>query len=203
MEDAPVYFSLKFAQAPKTGKHAAGKITYRVLTDPQRRQLYLTLIANEGGGWFSTEIVPFARIETIVEALTDPTAPLLSKRFREAFISRSTNNAGFLAAVLRAEGLLIPVPESAHQHVISGDWAHWKRAMLSVSGESYVPPAKAGSSVAVPIGSTVGLNEEDGVAGKRKRGKRAIATAPTKETGAGQEGSDGHEVMEVGDESPT
>ncbi|MEX6503007.1 hypothetical protein [Pseudomonas zhanjiangensis] len=150
MVDTPAYLSLKLAQASKTGKHAAGRITYRILTDPKRDQLYLTLVSNEGGGWFSTEIVPFARVEAVAEAINDPSAPLLSKQLRQAFISRSANNAGFLAAVLRAEGLLAPSPEAAHQHVMSGDWSQWKQAMLSAAGEAYVPFAKAGAPEAEP-----------------------------------------------------
>lgn len=169
MVDAPAYLSLKLAQASKTGKHAAGRITYRILTDLKRDQLYLTLVSNEGGGWFSTEIVPFARIEAVADAINDPSAPLLSKQLRQAFISRSANNAGFLAAVLRAEGLLAPSPEAAHQHVVSGDWSQWKRAMLSAAGEAYVPLAKASAAEA-------GSDKKDKSTSKRK-GRKPVPDA--------------------------
>lgn len=168
------YLSLKLDWAEKVGPHARGKICYRVLTDLAHQELYFTLVANEGSGWFSPEIVPFTRVEAAIAALTDPNAPMMSRQLRSAFNSRSTNNAGFLAAVLRAEGLLVAVPSAANQHLLSGDWAHWQQAMVATVGESYVlqPPMAINTEVLTADEEIVG---EEASTRQRKKSKK-VAT---------------------------
>lgn len=136
-----IYFSVKQAQAAKTGQHSQGKITYRILTDESHLELFITIVANEGGGWFSNEIVAFSAIEAITSKL-NPKFPFPTKTFAPAFNSKSVNNAGFLAAVLRAEGLLNAAPESNRLHLLTDEWEIWKAVMLSEPGEMYEPPVK-------------------------------------------------------------
>jgi hypothetical protein len=136
------YLSLKSAKAPKSGARSQGDIHYRLLTDAARRQLYLTLVANDSSGCFSREIVPFARIESAVHGLAAG-QPIASKQFQSCFVRKSQNNAGFLAAVLRHEKLLQAVPEAAHPHALAGDWSAWKTALLAQAdqAEPYRPEA--------------------------------------------------------------
>ena len=141
------YLSLKLATARKTGQRATGNITYRVLCDEARQQLFVTITSNDGGGYFSREIVPFAGIEKCVARFVD-NKPLPARMLRDAFVGKSVNNAGFLAAMLRAEGLLAPVPDAVHQHQVAGDWTDWKETMLCLDGEVYVPPGKPESTSA-------------------------------------------------------
>ena len=101
MPDTPSYLSLKLAQATKTGPRSTGKITYRILTDPDRQSLYLTLVANDSSGWFSPEIVPLARIEELLSQV-ESGLPIRVKQIGAAFKSRSVNNAGFACAALHA-----------------------------------------------------------------------------------------------------
>ncbi|MGJ0486010.1 MAG: hypothetical protein ACR65R_15960 [Methylomicrobium sp.] len=144
------YLSLKLGKAAKAGARSQGAIYYRILTDTERRELYITLVANDSSGCFSREIVPFARIEQCLHGL-DVSKPITSKLFQSCFISRSQNNAGFLAAVLRQENLLKAVPESAHQHALAPDWLSWKTAMLALAdtAEPYrpEPPKPRGGSI--------------------------------------------------------
>ena len=142
IQDQPMnHLSLKIAKARKTSQRATGEITYRVLCDDKREQLFIAIVGNDGGGYFSKEIVPFERVERCLAPHVDGT-PLPAKILRDAFVGKSVNNAGFLAAILRAEGLLSSVPDAAHQHQLAGNWADWKEAMLCADGEPYVPPAK-------------------------------------------------------------
>jgi hypothetical protein len=141
-QDHPLnYLSLKLATARKTSQRATGEITYRVLCDEQREQLFITIVSNDGGGYFSKEVVPFDGIERCLSPYVDG-KPLPAKALRDAFVGKSVNNAGFLAAILRAEGLLSGVPDAVHQHQLSGNWSDWKEAMLCANGEPYVPPTK-------------------------------------------------------------
>jgi hypothetical protein len=129
------YLSLKLGKAAKAGARSQGTIHYRLLTDTEHRQLYITLVANDSSGCFSREIVPFARIDECLNGI-DVNKPITSKLFQSCFISRSQNNAGFLAAVLREEHLLKAVPESAHQHALAPDWPSWKTAMLALADQA-------------------------------------------------------------------
>lgn len=185
MDGTPALLSLKLAQAAKTGKYASGRITYRVLADTERTQIFLSLVGNEGGGWFSSEIVPFARIEDVLASAADPSLPVLAKQFRQAFVSRSANNAGFLVAVLRAEGLLGPAPETANQQIRTGDWDAWKAGMLSEPGEPYQPMPKVGREkhrCAEP-------SRANNLRSNTKRGSKAKSNS-TEDDEAQEEGSD-------------
>lgn len=143
MPDTPSYISLKLAQAPKTGPRSTGKITYRILTDPDYKCLFLTLVSNDSSGWFSTEIVPLARIEELLSQ-AEPGLPIRVKQIGAAFKSRSVNNGCFAFAALRAENLIGLTAHANHQYVVSDDWELWKSVMLTEPGEPYVPPAPKG-----------------------------------------------------------
>lgn len=140
---------LKQADASKTGQRAEGKIGYVVLADGPKSDLFIKLTRNDGGGYFSNETVPIDKIEACL-AGTKPDAPFPSKVFAPAFAGRSSNNAGFLAAVLRAEGLISASPEAVHQHKRAGDIATWKKAMLALPGKPYADPAKAAEAAVDP-----------------------------------------------------
>ena len=58
----PTYLCLKTATAQKLGRNGGG-ITYKILCDAERQQLYLTLVANEGGGYYSREVFSVAGVE--------------------------------------------------------------------------------------------------------------------------------------------
>lgn len=147
---AQPYLSIKRAKAAKAGPRSQGYVHYRVLTDAEHAHLFLTLTANDSSGCFSREIVPVARIEAVLQGV-DASQPIASKLFRPCFVSKSQNNAGFLAAVLRHEQLLQPVPDAPHQHAVVANWSAWKTALLSqVEGtEPFEPDVPKPRSVAI------------------------------------------------------
>ena len=130
--------TLKTGQARKTGLRSQGHIAYRLLCRPSRHDLLLTIESNEGGGYFSKELVPFNDVFACIQSIQSG-KPVPSKVFKDAFVSQSANNAGFLAAILRAEGLLSAASDAGHHHLLQGDWREWKQQMLSLPGEAYVP----------------------------------------------------------------
>lgn len=133
------YLHLKTSRAAKTGQRAEGLITYALLKDCDAQQLYFCLLANDGGGYFSQEAVPFSAIQHCVSGI-NVDRPVPAKTFRSAFVGRSSNNAGFLVAALRNEGLLVPAPSATHQHYIGESWEHWKVARLAELGEPFKLP---------------------------------------------------------------
>lgn len=129
----PAMLRLKTGKANKVSKYAEGSVEYQITADVDRTTLFIAITGNEGGGYFSRERVPFPKIEAC-SSKCDASTPFPSKSFRDAFIGRSSNNAGFIVAVLRAEGLLGPAADAETQHVITGDWSVWKQSMLAVAG---------------------------------------------------------------------
>ena len=71
-------------------------------------------------------------------------AYVASKMFFSAFVSRSSNNCGFLAAILRAEELLAPVVDGVRKHVLQSGWDVWQEQMLEEAGEPWKPPLPKG-----------------------------------------------------------
>lgn len=130
----PSFWLLKEGTAPKLGARAEGSISYNVLADNGHQQLFLTITGNKGGGYHSKEHVEISKIEACLET-SSSAKPFPSKTFKGAFAGRSSNNAGFLVAILRHEGLLAAAPEAETQHVRSGDWAAWKKTMLAEAGK--------------------------------------------------------------------
>jgi hypothetical protein len=140
---APQYITLKVAMSPKLGKHADGTISFKVACDTGRTALFLAITDNSSGGYFSREYVPIARIEELLAKLDQSGFP--SKVLKAAFTGRSSNNAGFLAAILHAEGLLSRAADSETKHVCTGGWAKWKASLLALEetqGETSSPPAQ-------------------------------------------------------------
>lgn len=140
--ETPQYLKLKSAEAQKLGRNG-GTIGYLILTDTDRRQLYVSIVANSSGGFFSNEIASFDRIEAYLPA--DRTQPFAAKALIPAFVSRSANQPSFAAALIRAEGLTAAADGKPHLHLCVGkDWKDWKARMLALQGEEpYVPPVKA------------------------------------------------------------
>ncbi len=124
-----MYLSLKSGTAHKTRRHStAGCLHYRVLADSSN-QLYITITGNDDGGYYSKEIVPFDKIQL-------PKEPFTSKVFKTAFVGKSSNNAGFLAAILRAEGLIAPIEDANHKYRASPNWPDWKKRMLALTDKA-------------------------------------------------------------------
>lgn len=162
------FLRIKTDTAPKTSLNAQGGVTYALLKDADSTEVYFCLLANEGGGYFSREAVPFAAIEACLSGVnTERTIP--AKVFRRAFVGRSVNNAGFLVHALRHERLLLPSPDAAHQHILGPDWSEWKSTVLVQAGEPFeLPDAKKAESLPE---STPAVVDSD------KKGKKAKKAA--------------------------
>lgn len=163
---------IKRDTAAKTGLGAEGCITYAVVRDLDSDTLFFTLISNTGGGYHSKELVPASRIETSLTGF-EAGKVVPAKALRDAFSGRSSNNAGFLAACLRHEGLLSPFPDAAHQHQLGDDFTGWQLAMLALEGVPYVPLVVPEASAAVPE-----LVADTGKTKKPRKGKAESVVEP-------------------------
>jgi hypothetical protein len=128
-----LYWLLKEGRCKKLGKHAEGGIKYQILASDDRTSLYIRITENEGGGYFSKELVPFDRIVQCIEKC-EAGMPFPSKTLAAAYTSRSSNNSGFIAAVLRKEVVLNAAKDVETQHVVAVEPSTWKSATLSSQG---------------------------------------------------------------------
>ena len=69
----------------------------------QENQVYIRIIENSGGGFFSEEWVA---LEAILAALDKAPHPITAVPFIDLFVGKSVNTPGFLLAVLKHEGLV-------------------------------------------------------------------------------------------------
>ena len=147
---APSFWILKDATAKKLGKRSEGTISYRLLADADRQHLFIAITGNENGGYFSRERVPFEKVRECLKSFSGKAWP--SKALRAAFFGRSSNNPGFLAAVLSAESLIAGDAVEGLNKAI-GDWSAWEEAMLALPGtllQADAAPALAQADDSVP-----------------------------------------------------
>jgi len=143
------------------------------MTGSDRKEPMIQIVSNDSRGYFSKEAVCFSRIAACVDPhQKDRSFP--SRLLQTAFTGRSSNNAGFLAAILRAEGLLALAPDAEGRHVISGDWVAWKKSTLAEPGQAVdVEPAHkeenadAGKQATPPLDAEKAANRVD----KNRRSK--------------------------------
>jgi hypothetical protein len=124
---------LTYKHAPKVGKYATGKIGYQLLCDDLRQNTWFRIVSNDSSGWFSRELIHADNIFECIKHLGRADI-IPSKSLASAFKSRSANNAGFLAAALRSEGLVAPAPDSASRHILGEDWEVWKCKIMEMKG---------------------------------------------------------------------
>lgn len=152
------FWLLNAGTAKKLGQHSAGILSYHVLADDNRRGLLIAVTRNEGGGYFSRERVHFNTVVTCLDAYKSG-MPFVSKVLKDAFISKSANNAGFLCAVLHALGLLAAASEARTRHVITGDWPLWEKTMLAETGTRIELPSELDDEK--PVESDIVLGDKE------------------------------------------
>ena len=171
LTDTPqTLFTLRTGSAAKLGQHAQGRVHFELVSDGA--QLLIRLVGNDGGGYFGRDAVPFSRIRAAVAELNDGQG-FATKALRDCFVSRSANNAGFLACVLRAEGLLTAAPASAHLHQVCGLWDDWEQACLDLLDAALSTEGQPAPE------STAKTSKKDG----RARRKAGLTDAEAQATG--------------------
>jgi hypothetical protein len=136
------FWLLEAGTASKLGLRSTGSLGYQVLADHDRKNLFIALTQNDGGGYFSKERVSMLSIEACLAAHSAG-APFPSKALKGAYRSRSSNNAGFLTATLRVLGLTAAAPNADSKHIVAGDWDAWRKKMIAEAGTLIELPADA------------------------------------------------------------
>lgn len=205
------YLCVRERTAAKLGARSGGALTYGVFTDVERTHVFVAVLSNAGGGNYSKEMVETRYIE---EAIADIVAitPFSSKALASAFVGRSATNAGFLAAMLVAEGLLAPAPDVKYKLVRCGDLERWKADALACEGTPYMyPPLKGGEVPAAcaseaaalttdrATGAVDGGEPANGKQRKNRRGGNRLVKVGAKGT---EDSSPEPDVQEPSDADP-
>jgi hypothetical protein len=109
---------LKIATCGKVSLPDDHTLTYNIGYLVADKTLHLRITDNTTGGLFSPEWVSLAAILTTIEKRPKTDRSFNAKILTHLFTSASANNAGFLAAALKAEGILVPYKESKRLHVL-------------------------------------------------------------------------------------
>jgi hypothetical protein len=182
---APTQFlMLREGSAAKLGRRSSGPIGYQLLTDADQAQFYLRISTNASGGYFSREAVPLTAIRRCLDA-RNKAEPLRAVALRTAFVSRSINNAGFLAAAMVAEGLLTRDAEKPAELIDAGQWSAWEEGCRALAAKAPMVQVEVGGEAAkpdVPAAVVEGDAADAGKASKQAKPKaskkKSAAVAP-------------------------
>ena len=168
----PSFWILKDATARKIGKRSEGVISYQILADADRKQLFVGITANSSSGYFSREKVPFQQIRACLSSFPDKAFP--SKALRDAFVGCSSNNPPFMAGILADLGLIAADTTIESRHKAIGDWTAWEQTMLALPGtllQADAAQALPDADDAIPDHTPTAPAEESPPAKARKGGK--------------------------------
>lgn len=137
-QDLPVDV-VRQGTAPKLNPNS-GTLDYEVGKHADTSEAYLRLVSNSSGGHFSLEWIPISSVvASLGNSIPEDTA-FNSSLLKAAFqFGKSTNNASFLAAVLRQEGLFKAHEKNKFQHYAVGDLSQWGKRILSNRGKKRAP----------------------------------------------------------------
>jgi hypothetical protein len=91
-------------------------LTYNIGYNTDQKTLLVRLTDNDTGGLFSNEWIAFDDIVTTIEKRPTPDTSFNARIFTPLYTSASANNAGFLAAALKAENILVSFKDSKRLH---------------------------------------------------------------------------------------
>lgn len=112
----PTINILKIATCGKVSAPAEHTLTYNIGYDATQKALLVRLTDNDTGGLFSNEWITLDDIVTTIESRPSPDTSFNARIFTHLYKSQSANNAGFLAAALKAENILVPFKDSKRLH---------------------------------------------------------------------------------------
>ena len=98
---------------PKLTTRGAGQLTYEIGIDDATGNTYIRIAANASSGAFSHEWIGLGHIRTILDVETEKRHAFPASVMHPLFVKRSSNNQGYLSAILKAERVLKAIPGQA------------------------------------------------------------------------------------------
>lgn len=101
--DEGYHFLIEKGEAAKINPKSQGRIFFQVAIKEEDQKLYLRIDSNEGGGLHSREWIELESLVHLLMAQGD--SPFTSSLFKQVIKGRSSNNASFVAGILRSESM--------------------------------------------------------------------------------------------------
>lgn len=95
---------------PKLTTRGRGDLTYELGIDEATDNAYVRIVANVSSGAFSNEWLGLSHIRTLLDIKIEQQKPFSAVAMESLFTRRSANNYGYLAAILKSEGVLTVLP---------------------------------------------------------------------------------------------
>lgn len=95
---------------PKLTNRGRGDLSYELGIDDSAGESYLRISANVSSGAFSNEWLALSKLRSLLESAVNQQKAFSAKVIESLFTRRSANNCGYLAAALKAEGVLSVLP---------------------------------------------------------------------------------------------
>ena len=106
---------------PKLTARGRGDLSYELGIDEATGSSYVRISANVSSGGFSNEWLALNQIRSLLESNAEQKKPFSTVSMEGLFRRRSANNYGYLAAVLKTEGVLMVLPGKPVMMNL-GDW---------------------------------------------------------------------------------
>lgn len=100
---------LYHGSCPKLTTRGVGELEYEIGINDETDESCLRITGNASSGAFSNKWVGLNEIRTILEGV--PGESFRAIILRDLYFKRSSNNHGYLAAILKAEGVLVNLPK--------------------------------------------------------------------------------------------
>ena len=95
---------------PKLTTRGRGDLSYELGIDEVTGDSHVRISANASSGGFSHEWLALGKIRTLLDLKTEQQKPFSAVTMESMFVRRSANNYGYLAAVMKKEGVLTLLP---------------------------------------------------------------------------------------------
>jgi hypothetical protein len=102
--DTPKIRIIYRGECPKLTAKGQGILSYELGVNETTGEIFIRIAANSQGGTCSFEWIPLKTVEGLLEKNGKESFSAIL--FRKAFISKSANNHGYLAAILKAEKII-------------------------------------------------------------------------------------------------
>lgn len=125
------------------------KLTYEIGYSPAKKNFHIRLTGNTGGGHFSAEWIGIVDVLKRIGDVPEG-QPFKAILFQSLYEGRSANNAGFLAACLRNEGILVTPGKAVYSH-LPGDTDGFFSKMRKLASANTDLPDTFGEALAARL----------------------------------------------------
>lgn len=140
-DEEPVIRILYHGGCPKLSTRGAGNLEYEIGIDEETDEASMRISGNESSGAYSTHWVTLEEIRNVLD--NAPEKVFRAIILKELYVGRSTNNHGYLTAILKAEGVVAVMADKQNQLYLKS-WEPLIEKIASLKGKDISLPDHIG-----------------------------------------------------------